>query len=383
MMASTSQPSHPNTHVHYDPSRFAEQLTPDRLATLASRGWVAIDGFFGSPWSSALLDELRAVRSRGDLVRNRTQFGLPDGRVLVTQKPHIYEADLHDGGVRAKLPELGALFRGDDLVDALNAARPALRLTRGVNGKTIKLQYNAGSGACFPVHYDNPGKPNKRKLTLLVYLNEGWRDGDGGELQLLPFMDAPVVLAPSMDRLVVFESERILHRVLPARKERFCFTVWLDGEDTNRKVGVRFEGIPPLLSLSLSLSLSHAHTYTFTRIHTHSHIRTPTLPFGFFWQEDGYVRVAPGAAIEDIAAGLASGPSQRIVSRALYREEYEASLRECMQGAEGEDAMVALHRAHLAAVAKHDQLSRLVQRLRDLKQARGREQEGEGAGASK
>ena len=95
------------------------------------------------------------------------------------------------------------------------------------------------------------------------------------------------------------------------------------------------------------------------------------------------MRVAPGAAIEDIAAGLASGPSQRIVSRALYREEYEASLRECMQGAEGEDAMVALHRAHLAAVAKHDQLSRLVQRLRDLKQARGREQEGEGAGASK
>ena len=32
---------------------------------------------------------------------------------------------------------------------------------------------------------------------------------------------------------MLFLSDRVLHRVLPAQRERFCFTVWLDGEAVN------------------------------------------------------------------------------------------------------------------------------------------------------
>jgi len=36
-------------------------------------------------------------------------------------------------------------------------------------------------------------------------------------------------------------SDRVLHRVLPARAERYCLTVWLDGEGVNapHHVGLR------------------------------------------------------------------------------------------------------------------------------------------------
>lgn len=89
---------------------------------------------------------------------------------------------------------------------------------------TLKVQHNRGGGACFPWHYDNNGPPNRRQLTCVVYLNPAWRAGDGGELALLPFLrGAPVRVAPRMDRAVFFRSDAMLHRVEPARKERFCF----------------------------------------------------------------------------------------------------------------------------------------------------------------
>ena len=60
----------------------------------------------------------------------------------------------------------------------------------------------AGSGGCFPLHYDNPGPPNKRALTCLLYLNPNWEDGDGGEVCLTPFLLKEKAIAPVLDRLV-------------------------------------------------------------------------------------------------------------------------------------------------------------------------------------
>lgn len=60
----------------------------------------------------------------------------------------------------------------------------------------------AGSGGCFPLHYDNPGAPNKRALTCLLYLNPAWKEGDGGEVCLVPFLKKEIVIPPLLDRLV-------------------------------------------------------------------------------------------------------------------------------------------------------------------------------------
>ena len=190
-------------------------------------------------------------------------------------------------------------------------------LLQGDGSRTVKLQHNRGGGGCFPLHYDNPGPPSRRALTCILYLNPGWAPGDGGELQLIPFMRRPVRIAPKHDRLAVFLSDRVLHRVLPSNKERFCLTVWLDGEGVNapEDVGLR---LPP-----------------------------------------SAMRDVPGTA-----ASLFAQPAQRALSRAVYSDEYEASLMECMAGADGCSEMLASHTAHLRAVGGNAPLKALVDALR-------------------
>ena len=160
-------------------------------------------------------------------------------------------------------------------------------------------------------------------MTCLVYLNPNWQPGDGGELQLLPFLNGDAVtIAPRMDTAVLFLSDRLLHRVLPvrlamrrctailtspparrhaiqfcescwiqsitaratgqARAERFCFTIWIDADGTNADDDV------------------------FLRPH---HLELQPL------------------ALAELMAGSAL---QRVVSRAVYSEEYAESLKECM-----------------------------------------------------
>lgn len=42
-------------------------------------------------------------------------------------------------------------------------------------GRALKAQRNGGYGACFPWHYDNPGRPNQRAITCVLYLNPHWQ----------------------------------------------------------------------------------------------------------------------------------------------------------------------------------------------------------------
>ena len=146
----------------------------------------------------------------------------------------------------------------------------------------IKVQLNTGGGS-FPWHYDNPGPPNRRALTCVVYLNPRWNDGDGGEIVLRPFLSRDVVVPPLHRRAVFFRSDRIAHRVLPSRTRRVCFTMWCNGTDVNSRDDV---------------ALSREH-----------------LQF---------------ASYDEARIFFANSPLQRVISRAVYGEEYLESLLECL-----------------------------------------------------
>jgi SM-20-related protein len=80
-------------------------------------------------------------------------------------------------------------------------------------------------GAKYVRHRDAfPGQDNRR-LTAIVYLNEGWAPAHGGQLKL--FLEpTPVIVEPLLDRLVVFRSELVEHEVLEAHAERWALTAW-------------------------------------------------------------------------------------------------------------------------------------------------------------
>ena len=299
-----------------------------------------------------LLGEMQWLSSTGFAAHmrpNRTSFGS-----VLFDKPGIFECDLHDEGVRSVLPCMAALFEEskgelieafklhldplldkeeEDEVPGCRAERVMLCDPGDSQARTVKLQYNTGTGGCFPCHYDNPGPTSRRALTFILYLNHAWEPGHGGELTLFPFLAArPVRLAPRFNRLVVFKSNCMLHRVerCLSPRGRFCLTIWLDGLDTNT---------PNKTQLRLDAAT-----------------------------------VDDPAALDRAVALLRASPLQRSVSRAVYEREYEASLRECMHSDEGScpaglAEMLAQHRAHCEAVEKSPALHRLVRALRERKAA--------------
>jgi len=85
-------------------------------------------------------------------------------------------------------------------------------------------------GARYRTHLDRFASASHRAVSTVLYLNEGWRAQDGGSLRL--YLDAPDRapwrdVAPEGGRLVLFESGRFHHEVLPATRERWSLVGWL------------------------------------------------------------------------------------------------------------------------------------------------------------
>jgi len=82
---------------------------------------------------------------------------------------------------------------------------------------------------CFASH--NPQKP-QRKISCIVYLNQGWHMQDGGQLKLyLNETDESdkyksILISPLAGRAVIFLSDTFYHEVMPTYKERISLTGW-------------------------------------------------------------------------------------------------------------------------------------------------------------
>jgi len=303
-------------------SRVRSALSPTASSALERDGWCEVDGLLGNSLASSLAAEIRWLGAKGLVIPNRSYFG----PTLVT-KPGVSEMDLDVAAVRSRVPACAALrlSHAPRLASALADACPFLGVDLGRDESvTVKVQVNDGHGGCFPLHFDNAGPPSKRAVTCLCYLNAGWAEGDGGELELLPFLSRdPVAVQPRMDHWCIFRSDRVLHRTRPALRERLCFTVWIDGVSTNAEDDVVLRAPP-----------QDADQATFL------------------------------AAAERIALG----PLQRSVSRALYADAYAQSLREGLAGGDPAvlEACLATHAKAVSDLVRVDGVQRLLDALRSL-----------------
>lgn len=73
-----------------------------------------------------------------------------------------------------------------------------------------------------------PGQDNRR-LTAIVYLNDGWVPAAGGQLKVFAG-ERELVVEPVLDRLVVFRSQLIEHEVLESRAERWALAAWYSAQ---------------------------------------------------------------------------------------------------------------------------------------------------------
>lgn len=82
-------------------------------------------------------------------------------------------------------------------------------------------------GTFYKKHCDNFQGKGLRKVTTVLYLNEFWQSGDGGELAMFNNDDQQLAtIDPIGGRLVIFMSEDFPHEVLPTKTERCSIAGW-------------------------------------------------------------------------------------------------------------------------------------------------------------
>lgn len=82
-------------------------------------------------------------------------------------------------------------------------------------------------GDFYEKHYDAFAHSKNRVITTVYYLNDSWKNDDGGELLL--FDQTQRVLEkvlPHMGTFVVFLSEKFPHEVLATKRKRYSIAGW-------------------------------------------------------------------------------------------------------------------------------------------------------------
>ena len=81
-------------------------------------------------------------------------------------------------------------------------------------------------GSFYKKHVDQFQERNNRLISMIIYLNEGWKKGDGGELKLY-LEDGNKLVEPIAKRLVLFKSDVLPHEVLKTNVSRYSLTGWM------------------------------------------------------------------------------------------------------------------------------------------------------------
>ncbi|MDX2012555.1 MAG: 2OG-Fe(II) oxygenase [Myxococcaceae bacterium] len=190
-------------------------LSEAEVALLGDAGFFVRPAFLGQALARRARDEAAQLVRDGALQRAGVRRGA--GHRLDDAVRGDAITWLDETVSSPALREAAVLFEA--LLRALNeGAYLGLRRTE------LQLAHYPATGAGYQRHRDAfPGDDNRR-MTAIVYLNEGWRPEHGGALRL--HLEPAVDVEPRLDTLVVFRSEVVEHEVRPSFADRLAITAW-------------------------------------------------------------------------------------------------------------------------------------------------------------
>jgi len=183
---------------------------------LLAEGLAVRDGFLSPAEVQGLIECAQRRRERGEFAA--AQIG---GAATRLQRREDVRGD---STCWLKEPLCDAERRLHDLIEALRQD-----LNREAFLGLFDLEWHY---ACYPPgsgyarHVDQLRGRDTRRVSLVVYLNQGWQPGHGGELRVFEgtgYRD----IEPVAGRLVSFLSQGREHAVLPTTVERLSITGWL------------------------------------------------------------------------------------------------------------------------------------------------------------
>lgn len=195
-----------------DPADYLQPHLEAIAGALAGGGWLVIENFVPP-------DVWRPLAVRAATIDDYAPAGVGRGDDW-RQVPRVRTDRIH-------WLEAGA---GEDA--AWLAAMEQLRLAINRALFLGLFEYEAhfaryAPGAYYQRHLDAFRGDGIRMVSTVLYLNDAWQPGQGGELVIFP-QDHPggTVIPPCGGTLVVFLSEEVPHEVLPTRVPRLSIAGW-------------------------------------------------------------------------------------------------------------------------------------------------------------
>lgn len=201
--------------VRKEQSEICDQIADD----LVERGYSVCEDFVDSGLITELVDDTRRLWEDGQFDYARVGQGEEKQRC-----PSVRSDWIH-------------WLENQDLTDAQQRYSGSLEELRlAINRATMMGIFEwEGHLAIYPPgtfyrrHLDVFRHARERKVSSILYLNQGWTPVDGGELRIYldgAELDSFVDVAPRAGTLVTFLSEKFYHEVLPAHADRMSITGW-------------------------------------------------------------------------------------------------------------------------------------------------------------
>ena len=198
------------------PAFSREEPFSNLLMDLQTKGWSVQDDFFSADFTQALMDEAESIQNEFML-----QAGVgrkQDHQIVLDARRDCIQWIDPNKAIRTDFLKMMADFRV-----ALNR-----RLFLGLfDYEAHFARYE--KGAFYEKHLDAFKGESNRILSTVLYLNEGWQEGEGGELVIYDENDPAIEIGrfyPKKGRLAVFLSECFYHEVVVANRTRHSIAGW-------------------------------------------------------------------------------------------------------------------------------------------------------------
>ncbi|MHC6227941.1 2OG-Fe(II) oxygenase [Pseudomonas sp. X10] len=182
---------------------------------LATRGWSQQNRFLPQALTLALAAECHQRAAEGELA----PAGVGRGAAQ----------EVREGirGDHIQWIEAGQSEACDSYLEVMESLRQALNRGLFLGLEDFECHFALyPPGAFYRKHLDRFRDDDRRMVSAIIYLNEGWLPDDGGQLRMSLAKGIEHDVQPSAGCLVVFLSGDIPHEVLPARRDRLSLTGW-------------------------------------------------------------------------------------------------------------------------------------------------------------
>lgn len=182
---------------------------------LFDQGWSQQDAFLSAELSAALAAECRALMAAGALKK----AGIGRGG------EQTIRADIR--GDHIVWLRSGQSAACDSYLQLMDQLRLALNRSFFLGLEEYESHFAFyPPGTAYQTHLDRFRDDDKRTISAVIYLNEGWLPEHGGALRMHPEGQPAIEVLPLAGRLAVFLSASMPHEVLPATRDRLSLAGW-------------------------------------------------------------------------------------------------------------------------------------------------------------